>query len=372
MKHQPRIHLCYSEKHFQPGQLNPETEWFSCSQLAMHMWRSLRDRFPGVTYGDTVPDEPLDLLWTNRPHVWKSSVFCMAVFASIGHYAYVTRQVLTARKSVMRPPAEGVFSLIEQWQQWLTLARSNAVLAIGNKLISQSFAAQKPCGDLHVIDCGIDTEHFKHPVEDIRGPVFVHNATRFSVRKGSHLVGAAWPQVVAKFPDAKLLLLGRDGDVDITKLLQDVPNVVMSGAYSSGSRNYVKQLSGARWVVLPSLAEGQAGTLLEAMSCGCVPIASRDTGVDTERYGGYVLEPNTSENLVATMLKAASDWTHLQAEHVRQATLRFHSWKDFELKFIFLTEKLLAQPTRQPPSPWKILMSFLAHQIRQSTAGIND
>ena len=60
-------------------------------------------------------------------------------------------------------------------------------------------------------------------------------------------------------------------------------------------------LSNARWVILPSLAEGQAGTLLEAMSCGCVPIASLDTGVNADEYGGYCIDPLSADQLCECM-----------------------------------------------------------------------
>lgn len=361
-----RIHLCYSEKHFLPGRAIPEAEWYSCSQLARHLWRALNERYPGVTYGDEVPDEPLDLLWTNRLHVWKPRVARMATFASVAHYAYVTRRVREAEKNRACRPTEGLYSREDQWKQWLALARSDLVLAIGNNRIRESFSVQDSCGELHVIDCGIDTAHFDSTAGVARGPVFVHNATRFSVRKGSHLVAEAWPEVARRMPEAKLVLLGREGDVDLPGMLKGMGGVVPVGMYESGSAAYRGYLTSARWAVLPSLAEGQAGTLLEAMSCGCVPIASRDTGVDAESYGGYVLEPNTAGALAETMLKAAHEWTPEQSQRVRRETVSRHDWGRFESNVVELTESLLQKPAKRPRRAERILVGFLLQQVREA------
>jgi glycosyltransferase involved in cell wall biosynthesis len=361
-----RIHISYSDKHFRPDRKQPDTAWYSCSQLAMHMWQALSARYPGTTYGDAVPDEPLDLLWTNRLNNWKPSLKRMATFASVGHYAYVAQQVRRARASVSRGPIEGLYTVKDRWQHWLTLARSNLILAIGNRRIADSFALQSPRGALQVVNSGVHTAHFA-PMDGFeRAPVFIHNATRFSVRKGSHLVAQAWRRVVARLPAARLVLLGRDGDVDMVSQLHGIANVVAGGAYVSGSREYIERLSSARWVVLPSLAEGQAGTLLEAMSCGCVPLASRDTGVDADAYGGYVLEPNSADALADAMLRAAAAWTPAQAARVRRETEARHAWAAFDTSFVACTERLLAAAPPPPPAPSRILAGFLWHLAREN------
>ncbi len=57
-------------------------------------------------------------------------------------------------------------------------------------------------------------------------------------------------------------------------------------------------------LVLPSLAEGQAGTLLEAMSCGCIPIATPQTGVDAAAYGGTLIASASVEAVAEAMIAA--------------------------------------------------------------------
>lgn len=327
----------------------------------MHFWKALSGDGVRVTYGDVVPDESIDVLWTNRDDVWKPTVARMAYFASIGHYSYVTKQVRAVSKYATSQPAQGLCSFAERWKHWLTLSRSMLVMVIGNRRIKASFEPALYGQEILLINCGIDTDHFKVDLSQMRQPLFVHNATRFSVRKGSHVVAQAWRRVVGELGGAKLVLLGRPGDFSIAASLNDVPNVEYRGEYIGGSREYIETIGTARWVVLPSVAEGQAGTLLEAMSCGCVPIASRDTGVDAEQYGGYVIEPNDSETLAAMLRRAYAEWNVKQPEHTRETVVARHGWPDFERHIREATNTILERPPTRSTRPSGILLRLLTH-----------
>lgn len=358
-----RIHLSYSDRHFNPDRSNAETEWYSCAQIARHMWSVLENNYKEVTYGDEIPNEHLDLLWTNRLCKRKKNVARMATFASVAHYALVAQQVWEARRWASHLKPEGSYSLKDRWRHWLTLSNSDLVLAIGNETIRRSFFSQLAIRSNYIIDCGVDTNHFLPPFDNNRKPIFIHNATRFSVRKGSHLVANAWRKVSVRLPAAQLILLGRDGDVDMRELLQGLSNVIYGGEYKSGSTEYIKRLGISRWVVLPSLAEGQAGTLLEAMSCGCVPIASKTTGVDAEIYGGYPLEHNTADQLTNAMLRAARDWSPEQSSKVRSQTVKFHDWNIFDQNILHFTKQLLAKSPQKAPLRITTVVQFLLHLI---------
>lgn len=361
-----RIHLSYSDRHFYPNRENRKTEWFSCSQIAFHMWKALQTDYVNVTYGDTVPGEKIDLLWTNRSGAWHPQVSRMATFASIAHFGFVTQKIAQNKSWATDLPIEGLYSISDRWKNWLCLSRSDLILIIGNDHIYKSFNIQKPCGELHLLNCGIDTDHFNHSGEVIRKPIFIHNVTRFSVRKGSHIVAGAWKKVAEKLPDMQLVLMGRNGDVNVHKLLENVCNVNMLGEYQSGSKKYIQQLSSSRWVIQPSLAEGQAGTLLEAMSCGCIPIASKGSGVEVEKYGGYPLNDNSIDSLVDTILLAAKNWNSLQNSYVRKKTTEYHNWELFEQQFLELTKSLLEKSSNTHPSILNTFANFLFHILLSS------
>lgn len=50
-----------------------------------------------------------------------------------------------------------------------------------------------------------------------------------------------------------------------------------------------EEFSQADLLVLPSLSEGQAGVVLEAMACGCPVVATRESGVDFDPDGGITV-----------------------------------------------------------------------------------
>ena len=327
----------------------------------MHFWKALSGGGFRVTYGDVVPDEPIDVLWSNRADVWKPSVARMGYFASVGHYSYVTRQVKEVSSCATLLPVEGTYSLAERWKHWLTLSRSMLLLIIGNQRIKHSFEPALSGQEVRLINCGVNADHFRMDPSQKKQPVFVHNATRFSVRKGSHVVAEAWRKMAWEMSEAKLILLGRPGDFDIAASLKDVPNVEYQGEYIGGSCEYIERIGAARWAVLPSVAEGQAGTLLEAMSCGCVPIASRDTGVDAELYCGYVIEPNDPETLASLMRRAFTEWNIERPTVTRKAVVARHQWGDFEHHVQDATNFLLANPPSRLASPLKIFLGFLRH-----------
>jgi len=360
----PRIHISYSDGHFYPKKEYPEKEWFSCSQIAKHIWECLSKRFDGVTYGDTVPDEEIDVLWTNRLNTWHPSVKQMVYFASVEHYEFVTRAVKKATSSIGVTAIEGVYSLNERWNYWLTLARSSHILAIGNDAVRKSFNCQLLTCPLDVIDCGVDIDRFSPGPVTMKEDIFVHNATRFQARKGSHIVADAWKLVSKELPSAKLLILGRPGDVDMSAMLQGSERVIIVGKYEAGSKEYIDKLKTAKWVVLQSCAEGQAGTVLEAMACGCVPIATADTGIDADVYGGYVTEPISSVLLSEQMIKAAKEWTPQIADSVIEKVKERHSWHTFENKVMDITEQLLEQSRPRLKSQSLILSGFLIQLVK--------
>lgn len=368
MSMSPRLHLCYSDRHFHPEKPNQSKYWFSCSQIAMHCFNALKSEFPSVTYGDDIPDEPIDLLWTNQQHTWKPSVKRMAYFASVGHYAYVRDQLNKAIHFADSYPVEGRYRLEDYWKLWLTLARSSVILVIGNDRIFSSFQkyAASYFAKCILLDCGIDYEHFTCSNVKKKEFQFVYNVTRCSIRKGSHIVFEAWKNASPYLSrEAKLVVLGRDGDYDLRSRLSGFPNVDYVGQYESGSSCYISKLAASGWVISTSLAEGQTGTLLEALSCGCVPIASPDSGIDADAYGGYVLQPNTPETLCAMIIKAAEQEGIGQAEQVLNVVKRKHSWKKFDDRIVSITKELLNTPSANPCNRGDILARFfLSGQLR--------
>ncbi len=63
----------------------------------------------------------------------------------------------------------------------------------------------------------------------------------------------------------------------------------------------------ADMLVLPSLSEGQAGVILEAMACGCPVIATRESGVDFDPDCGIAIPVRDADALAAAISGVAGD-----------------------------------------------------------------
>lgn len=97
---------------------------------------------------------------------------------------------------------------------------------------------------------------------------------RLAHQKGQDLLLGAWPDVLAKVPDAELLIVG-DGPMASELQATAHPNVRWLG-----HRDQVKSFyAEADVVVLPSRAEGMALVPLEAMACGRSVVAFDVEGV---------------------------------------------------------------------------------------------
>lgn len=338
-----RLHIAYSDRHFHPDAANPRAEWFSCSQIAQHTHRAFRDQGWELSYGDLVPDTPLDLLWTNRIAPRKKNVLRQVYFASVAHYAMVRDAVRKASSIQRGREGHGFYPSSTLRAYYRNLHESDRIVAIGNPRILETFHTYSPSLQqrFQLMDCGVDYTHYNAADNTLKHPTFVHAVTHFSYRKGSDLVFTAWPEFAARHPECRLLLLGREGDVAIPAEFKSRADVVVGGEFSSGSTEYISQLSDSRWVLLPSLAEGQAGTLLEAMSCGCVPVATPESGITASDYSGLTIPEATKDAVLDALLKASKAWTADKATEVRILVKKRHDWNLFRQTLVDIAKQVL-------------------------------
>lgn len=152
---------------------------------------------------------------------------------------------------------------------------------------------------------GVDTVHFV-PTED---KVALKNKIRFSGHnkllsvyigrlepgKGLEFLVASWKEISEKLGGMQLLIIG---DGTIRKNLEQVVNEmgINNFIYFLGWQKDIKlYLSASDVFILPSLGEGLSNSLLEAMSCGIVPVVTRiDANQEVVKDGenGLLFTPN--------------------------------------------------------------------------------
>lgn len=199
----------------------------------------------------------------------------------------------------------------------LTIANSTAGAVFNSQLFGQ------PMDRYRVVHNGVDTDRFK-PADAIRlrgelgfreGQPVIGMFASFKPQK-NHLVWLrAARQVVAKFPDARLLFVGDElykGMSDSSEFKVTIHRQVQELGLEGhcvfvGNRPDVQNYYNAcTLTVLPSLFEGTPNVVLESMACG-VPVVASD--VADNKYlvkdgsTGYVVSPNDESALADRVCK---------------------------------------------------------------------
>ncbi|MFJ2954920.1 glycosyltransferase [Streptomyces sp. NPDC087270] len=170
-----------------------------------------------------------------------------------------------------------------------------------------------------VVPNGIDTEHFRPPLRPASArealpsladlgadaPVVVC-VGRLCPQKGQDVLLRAWPEVTARLPAARLVLVG-DGP-DRQRLVGDAPPGVL---FAGNAADPLPWYQAADVVVQPSRWEGMALAPLEAMACARPVVATDVDGAresvpaaDTELC---VVPPGEPAALAAALLRLLTD-----------------------------------------------------------------
>jgi phosphatidylinositol alpha-mannosyltransferase len=119
-------------------------------------------------------------------------------------------------------------------------------------------------GEVREVPNAIDVASYDLPVGRVERRVAFLG--RDDARKGLSLLLEAWSDVVARVPDAELVVMGADRDVDL-------PGVEFKGPVSGGEKK--RLLATSQIFVAPNLGGESFGiVVVEAMAAGCAVVAS--------------------------------------------------------------------------------------------------
>ena len=145
--------------------------------------------------------------------------------------------------------------------------------------------------------------------------------------KGHRFLLEAMPEVLRRWPKARLLVIGR-GELEVSLKEQVEQLAIGANVHFLGMRQDVPRLLSLLVAfVLPSLSEGLSLALLEAMASGKPVVATRVGGnpeLIDHGQTGFLVQPEDARDLAANLLKLLSDPEMMQqfgrqaAERVRQ------------------------------------------------------
>ncbi|MBV8474440.1 MAG: glycosyltransferase [Hyphomicrobiales bacterium] len=161
---------------------------------------------------------------------------------------------------------------------------------------------------LAVVPYGVDLQRF-HPVGRPADVGFqIVFVGYLSVRKGAGDLLTAFK--LANIPGKRLLLIGQI-EPDVMMLYADLLNRDDVTTVGHVPNAMLKAHLGESHVFcLPSLEEGQALVVCEAMACGCAPVVTANTGATSivhDGANGYVVPIRAPEDIAAHFERLAAD-----------------------------------------------------------------
>lgn len=152
------------------------------------------------------------------------------------------------------------------------------------------------------------------------------------LRKGVQYIKAAAEMLRESHPHIRFIFAGGASATMRAKLT--APNIQLLGHL--GKPELLREFGRADLFLFPSLAEGAAGTVLEAMASGLPIVATREGGVDfTNGTSGIVLPPRNAEAIAEAVVKIVEDRdlrASLSAGAMREA--KVYSMAAWEARFI--------------------------------------
>lgn len=189
-------------------------------------------------------------------------------------------------------------------------------IAISEEIGDELIGAGAPPERLTHIPNGVNIRHFQPPDETRRAALrerlklpldslVVVFSGRLAPEKRVNFLVQAWPTVRATFPQARLLILGEGSE-----------RPSLEAAAGEGIRfvgyvdNVADYLAASDLFVLPSIAEGISGAMLEAMSSG-LPVLVTSVGaapqVITHGENGWLIPPDEPQAVQQALLHLLSD-----------------------------------------------------------------
>lgn len=110
-----------------------------------------------------------------------------------------------------------------------------------------------------------------------------------------------------------------------------LPNIHLVGEVPMRTKKFYEVVDKCAFVILPSCSEGQAGSVVECMNQGLIPIVSKETRLDAKKYG-VVLEKSTIPEIKKSVTKMAALEPGLiknLAQKTRKVAMTQHSPQQF-------------------------------------------
>lgn len=342
------ILLAYSTRHFNPG--SPGEAGNGSAAILAGTLYSLLSRFGSVEYVDGL-NPPRKL---GRPHydllvsilggitplcrLAKFDKICL--FAVNMHPAERNRILDNFHAAYRVCDSHTLDKSIVSLATLDDIDRADAIFLVGNHTTLQSFITHgvKP----HRLRCinyasALPPCEISDPAaERPEGYRFVYAATEMCLRKGFDIVAELFTEAAREGLPFRLTIIGAEGNATYAAKLARLKEhlaerLCVEGWVPSSSDRYAELLRQNDFLIFPSLEEGQAGSVLDALACGLIPMVTPQTGIDCSPLGYLEAALHSTRN--ATVLRRALALEPDAIQKLRHETAAYYAahhlgWKE--------------------------------------------
>lgn len=335
-----RILLSYSRELFNPAL--PEGEglrWGSSANIIARTLHRILGELGDVTYVDAaspdeVGDEPYDLMVGIARNFGEVLARCRAprsVLVAVNVHPAAHNEVLLDFVTREGLPSASLHELdvLDVPTAEAAIASADAILLFGNVAVWNTYVARGvPPQKIRVLNYGSDLRPPSEGNGRPPGVDILYAVSELGLRKGFDIVAATFRDLDLKGLDMRLHIVGtpsyRHYRDRLEALKHDLGDrIVDYGWLPSASGAYRATVAACDAMFFPSLEEGQAGTILDAMACGCVPIPSAASGVDFAPLGFAETRLDSRPNvalLEGLPRLTDGDWARLRAQTLEAYT----------------------------------------------------
>jgi glycosyltransferase involved in cell wall biosynthesis len=340
-----RILLSYSLPHFDPSKEPEEHQyWGSSASVLARTLYGLLSELGDVTYTDGS---------SFQQHEGKEFDLFVGIdnhFADILATCQIKKSIYwavnmhpAARNRLLRDfiQAEGLgdealadWDLVDEVATGKALKACDFIICVGSLAAYNSYVQEGiPKTKIKMVNYGVGSSS-KRPARRPGPKRFVYTSSEVGLRKGFDIVRALFSEREFEKKDFHLHIVGKPTNSfynrQLSMLGKKLGNkLTYHGWVDSNTDEYQKLLQDADFLVFPALEEGQAGSVLDAIRQGAVPILSAHTGVDFSPIGTLELRRHSRSN--REILKLALEMPRAELEGLRRKTDEYY--KEFHLDF---------------------------------------
>lgn len=319
------ILLSYSKAHFDPTK-PPELQkhWNSSASILARSLYSILGEIGTVTYVDrntykSITGLSFDLFIGITEHfsdildictIKKSILFAVNMhpyerntrISSFIHHAHIPNTALAG------------YELIKSLNPTSAIDRADYILCVGNTETYNSYIAHGvPLQKIKMINYAAADLKASAPLSRTAKRHIVHVGSEIGIRKGFDIVETICSNESIASQDFHLDIIGgttsqyyKEKIVQLKKILGD--KMTYHGWIDSTDATYANIIARNDFLIYPTLEEGQAGSVLECLGLGVIPLVSTAAGIDFSPLGLLETKTESPNNIrIVTQALKCSD-----------------------------------------------------------------